>query len=118
MLIAAIAIILLVVGGVSVMYTVMQENAKVADEVVVVSAHSNERIKEEVEITRDPSDPQQMKLHNKGPEIGILEYRVLDDDGTLLLSCSVNHEVGASQKEIIDATDLAFKTCWEEYHLP
>ena len=116
MLMAGIALIFLVMGGVGTMYLVMQENAEVADEVIIVSNHVNERVKEDVEITRDAGGG--IELHSKGPEVEILEYRVLDDDGTLLRVCSVVHEVGASQKEIIDSTDLVFKTCWEEYHKP
>ena len=44
MLIAAIALILLVVGGVGTMSVVMQENAEVADEVIVVANHVDERV--------------------------------------------------------------------------
>ena len=116
MLIAGIALIILVIGGVVTIFSVVQENADVTDETITVAVHANERVKEDVAITRDAGGG--IELHNKGPEVEILEYRVLEDDGTLLRVCSVEYEVGASQKEIIDSTDLAFKTCWEEYNLP
>lgn len=116
MLMMGIALIFLVIGGVGTMYLVMQENAEVADEVVVVSAHVNERVKEDVAITRDAGGG--IELHNKGPEVEILEYRVLDDDGALLRVCQAEYPVGASQKEIINSADRAFKTCWEEYNRP
>ena len=115
MLIAAIAIILLVVGGVGTMYVVMQENAEVADELVAVSVHTHERGQEEVDVTRDSGG---LKLLNIGPEIEILEYRVLGDDGTLILSCPASLEVGTSQKEIIDGTEPELKDCWDEYDDP
>ena len=115
MLIAAIAIILLVVGGVGTMSVVMQENAEVADEVIVVANHVDERIQEEVDVTRDSAG---LKLLNVGPEIEILEYRVLGDDGTLILSCPASLKVGTSQKEIVDGTKQALKPCWDEYDDP
>ena len=115
MLIAAIALIILVVGGVGTMSVVMQENAEVADEVIVVANHVNERVQEEVDVTRDSGG---LKLLNAGPEIEILEYRVLGDDGTLVLSCPASLEVGTSQKEIIDGTDTELKDCWDEYDDP
>ena len=57
MLIAAIAIILLVVGGVGVMYGVMQEHAEIVNAGVEIDNHSNERVQEEVEVTRDSTGP-------------------------------------------------------------
>ena len=115
MLIAAIALIVLVVGGVGTMSVVMQENAEVADEVIVVANHVNERVQEEADVTRDSGD---LKLLNTGPEIEILEYRVLDGAGTLMKSCPASLEVGTSQKEIIDGTDTELKGCWDEYDDP
>ena len=55
---------------------------------------------------------------NAGPEIEILEYRVLGDDGTLVLSCPASLDVGTSQKEIVDGTKQALKPCWDEYDDP
>ena len=97
------------------MSVVMQENAEVADEVIVVANHVDERVQEEVDVTRDSGG---LKLLNAGPEIEILEYRVLGDDGTLVLSCPASLEVGTSQKEIIDGTEPELKDCWDEYDDP
>ena len=115
MLIAAIAIILLVVGGVGTMSVVMQENAEVADELVAVSVHTHERGQEEVDVTRDSGG---LKLLNAGPEIEILEYRVLDGAGTLMKSCPASLDVGASQRKTVDSTEQELKGCWDEYDDP
>ena len=115
MLIAAIAIILLVVGGVGTMSVVMQENAEVANEVIVVTNHVNERGQEEVDVTRDSGG---LKLLNAGPEIEILEYRVLDGAGTLMKSCPASLDVGASQRKTVDSTEQELKGCWDEYDDP
>ena len=114
MLIAAIAIIVLVVGGVGVMYGVMQEHAEIVDAGVEIDNHSNERVQEEVEVTRDSTG---LQLYNTGPEVKILEYRVLDD-GALVRSCPVSLEVGSTQKETIGGTEPALKDCWDEYDDP
>ena len=114
MLIAAIAIIVLVVGGVGVMYGVMQEHAEIVDAGVEIDSHSNERVQEEVEVTRDSTG---LQLYNTGPEVKILEYRVLDD-GVLVRSCPVSLEVGSTQKETIGGTEPALKDCWDEYDDP
>ena len=114
MLIAAIAIILLVVGGVGVMYGVMQEHAEIVNAGVEIDNHSNERVQEEVEVTRDPAGVQ---LYNNGPEVRILEYRVIND-GALVRSCPALLEVGSTQKETIGGTEPALKDCWDEYDDP
>ena len=114
MLIAAIALIVLVIGGVGVMYGVMQEHAEIVNAGVEIDNHSNERVQEEVEVTRDPAGVQ---LYNNGPDVNILEYRVVDD-GTLVRSCPVSLEVGSTQKETIDGTEPALKDCWDEYDDP
>ena len=115
MLIAAIAIILLVVGGVGTMSVVMQENAEVADELVAVSVHTHERGEENVDITRDSGG---LQLLNAGPEIEILEYRVLDGAGTLMKSCPASLDVGASQRKTVGSTEQELKGCWDEYDDP
>ena len=115
MLVSGIVIVILVVAGVAVMFAVMQENADVADNVVEVADHSNERVKENVDVTKEPAG---LQLHNKGPEIKVLEYRVLDDDGVLLRSCPVNLEVSASKKETIDVTNQVLRECWQEFVTP
>ncbi len=109
-LVSGIAIIILVVAGVAVMFVIMQENADVADNVVDVANHNNERIKEDVDIVWNGQD---LKMHNAGPEIDILEYRVLDDDGAILRICPVEQEVGSSKKEVVDTTP--FDECWREF---
>ena len=114
MLIAAIAIILLVVGGVGTMSVVMQENAEVANEVIIVSNHATERGQEEVEVTRESTG---LQLYNSGPDVKILEYRVVDD-GALVRSCPALLEVGSTKKEIIGGTEPALKDCWDEYDDP
>ena len=64
MLVSGIVIVILVVAGVAVMFTIMQENADVADNVVEVADHSNERIKEEIVLTSDNATD--LQLHSKG----------------------------------------------------
>ena len=95
MLVSGIAIIVLVVSGVVVLFVIMQENANVADSAVDVVDHSTKRGQEAVDFTWDGTD---VSLHNKGPDIKILEYRVLDDDGTVLRICDVEQEIGASKQ--------------------
>ena len=114
MLMAGIAIIFLVMGGVGTMYLVMQENAEVADEVIIVSNHVNERGQEDVEVTKDPTG---IQLYNNGPDVRVLEYRVVDD-GALVRSCPALLEVGSTQKETIGGTEPALKDCWDEYDDP
>ena len=114
MLIAAIALIILVVGGVGTMSVVMQEHTEIVDAGVEIDSHSSERVQEEVEVTRDSTG---LQLYNTGPEVKILEYRVLDD-GALVRSCPALLEVGSTQKETIGGTEPALKDCWDEYDDP
>ena len=114
MLIAAIALIVLVVGGVGTMSVVMQEHTKIVDAGVEIDSHSSERVQEEVEVTRDSTG---LQLYNTGPEVKILEYRVLDD-GALVRSCPALLEVGSTQKETIGGTEPELKDCWDEYDDP
>ena len=55
---------------------VMQENAGIIDTGVEIDKHSNERNREDVDIIA--GNRTALELHNKGPEIDILEYRVLE----------------------------------------
>ena len=110
MLVSGIVIIMLVVSGVSILFVVMQANNEAIDAGTAVSIHNNERVKEDVDIVWDGTD---LKMHNAGPETDILEYRVLDDDGTVLRICAVEHEVGASVKNIVNTTKFA--ECWQEF---
>ena len=115
MLIAAIALIVLVVGGVGVMFVVMQEHTEIVDAGVEIDSHSSERVQEEVDVTRDSGG---LKLLNAGPEIEILEYRVLDGAGTLMKSCPASLDVGASQRKTVGSTEQELKDCWDEYDDP
>ena len=115
MLFSGIAIIILVVSGVAVMFTIMQENADVADDVIIVAAHSNERVKEEIVLTSE--NPTDLQLHNKGLDVEILEYRVVDDDGTILRICAVPQDIGASSTETVDLS-TALNDCWGEFTTP
>ena len=115
MLIAAIAIILLVVGGVSVTSIVMQEHSEVVDAGVVIDAHSNERVKEELVLTSDSATD--LQLHSKSQDVTILEYRVVDDAGTILKTCPVRQEIGASSTEAVDL-NTALAACWGEFVTP
>ena len=67
MLVSGIVIVVLVVAGVAVMFAVMQENADVAENVVEVADHSNERIKEEIVLTSDNATD--LQLHSKGLDV-------------------------------------------------
>lgn len=109
MLIGAIALIMLVVGGVAVMSAIMQENAAVIGTGVTVGTHSNERVKEDVDLV---FDGQTLMLHNAGPDVEILEYRVLDDDGALLRVCPVRQEAGPVREAVNTTT---FEACWQEF---
>ena len=78
MLIAAIALIILVVGGVGDhVLCVMQEHTEIVDAGVEIDSHSSERVQEEVEVTRDSDRPAIATTPGRRSEI--LEYRVLDD---------------------------------------
>ena len=77
---------------------VMQEHTEIVDAGVEIDSHSNERVQEEVDVTRDSGRPE--IATTPGLKSEILEYRVLGDDGTLVLSCPASLEVGTSQKEI------------------
>ena len=111
MLIEGIVIVVLVVAGVAVMFAVMQENADVAENVVEVADHSNERIKEEIVLTSDNATD--LQLHSKGLDVTILEYRVVDDDGTILKTCRIAQDIGASSTEAVALND-----CWMEFVTP
>ncbi len=106
MLVSGIVIVVLVVAGVAVMFAVMQENADVADNVVDVADHGNKRVKEEVVMTSDNATD--LQLHSKGGlDVAILEYRVVDDDGTILKTCRAAQDIGASSTEAVALND-----CW------
>ena len=139
MLIAGIVIVILVLAGTSAMYTIMEENTKVADHVASIISHNNERIKEDVVITAindNNTNSTILQFHNIGPEVEILEYRVLDDDGKLIKSCQIQNNydskkitLGGSQKNNINITNLitqppqaqqnqALHDCMEAYITP
>ena len=110
MLVSGIVIIVLVVAGAAVMFFLTESNNQTIAAGTIIAIHDNERVKEDVDIVWDGQD---LKMHNAGPETEILEYRVLDDDGTLLRVCTVEHEVGASVKETVNTA--AFDECWQEF---
>ena len=110
MLVSGIVIIVLVVAGAAVMFFLAESNNQTIAAGTTIAIHDNERVKEDVDIVWDGTD---LKMHNAGPETEILEYRVLDDDGTVLRICAVGQEVGTSIKEIVNTT--AFDECWQEF---
>ena len=110
MLVSGIVIIALLVAGVSVMFFLLESNNESIAAGTVIAIHDNERVKEDVDIVWDGND---LKMHNAGPEVEILEYRVLDDDGTILKICAVEQNVGASVKNTVNTT--AFEECWQEF---
>ena len=110
-----IALIFLVMGGVGTMYLVMQEHAEIIDAGVEIDSHSNERVKEDLVLTSDNATD--LRLHSKSQDVTILEYRVLDDDGTILKTCPVRQEIGASSTEVVD-TSTALAACWGEFTTP
>ncbi len=112
MLVSGIVIVVLAVAGVAVMFAIMQENADVADNVVDVADHGNKRVKEEIVMTSDNATD--LQLHSKGGlDVAILEYRVVDDDGTILKTCRAAQDIGASSTEAVALND-----CWGEFVTP
>ena len=108
-LISGIAIIVLVVAGVAMLLAVMQENAGIINAGVEIDKHSNERNREDVDMIA--GNRTALELHNKGPGIDILEYRVLDDD-----VCAAGKKIGTAAKETLDTT--LFAQCWMEFAAP
>ena len=116
MLVSGIVIIVLLIAGVSVMFLLLETNNESIAAGTVIAIHDNERVKEDVDLVWNGQD---LKMHNAGPEINILEYRVVDDDGTILHVCRIppsEQEVGTSVKEIVNTT--AFDECWQEFVTP
>ena len=113
-LISGIAIIVLVVAGVAMLLAVMQENAGIINAGVEIDKHSNERNREDVDMIA--GNRTALELHNRGPGIDILEYRVLDDDGTVLRVCAADKKIGTAAKETLDTA--SFDQCWREFAAP
>ena len=88
MLIASIFVIIILIAGIWLIFFVVQKNMDQADDLVITFLHNNNQANEYVEIKMH--DPDHILIHNKGIEIEILEYRVLNQAGILLATCKAS----------------------------